>query len=197
MVTDDLSNVDLDEFKDIDSNEEKLFGTELFDELPPEERQEKLNELINKYQSAIEMMKKLKSDHEKELDQILKSKKNRVQKTFLNSAGLFNQKEERLRSEIKHTDEQMKCVMFLLMQCQIGLDNCIDLQSLNQQNHLNDSPGSKKSSNNEVNLEPTVTNDNVDDDDDDDDDDELLDDNELNDDIKPLSVKTTACLVAT
>ena len=50
MITDDLSNVDLDEFKDIDSNEEKLFGTELFDELPPEERQEKLNELINKYQ---------------------------------------------------------------------------------------------------------------------------------------------------
>ena len=45
MITDDLSNVDLDEFKDIDSNEEKLFGTELFDELPPEERQEKLNEV--------------------------------------------------------------------------------------------------------------------------------------------------------
>ena len=76
------------------------------------------------------MMQRLKSDYEKELDLILKSKKNRVAKSFLNTT-VFNQKEERLRSEIKHTDEQMKCVMFLLLQCQIGLSNCTDLQALN------------------------------------------------------------------
>ncbi len=46
-------------------------------------------------------------------------------------------------------------------------------------------------------LAPVINSGGDDDDDDDDDDDELLDDNELNDDIKPLSVKTTACLVAT
>ena len=142
-MADDLSNVDLDEFKDIDQNEEKLFGTELFDELPLEERKAKFDELITKYQSTIDMMQRLKSDYEKELDGILKSKKNRVAKSFLNTS-VFNQKEERIRSEIKHTEEQMKCVVFLLMQCQIGLSNCIDLQSANETKSTG-SPGSKSS----------------------------------------------------
>ena len=29
-----------------------------------------------------------------------------------------------LKIQIKHIDEQMRCVQFLLMQCQIGLENC-------------------------------------------------------------------------
>ena len=128
LLNDDLANSDVDEFKDFDSNEEKLFGTELFEELPLDERKVKFDEQINKYQTTIDMMKRMKSEYEKELEMLLKSKKNRMAKTFLNTS-VFNQKEERLRSEIKHTDEQMKCVMFLLMQCQIGLSNCTDLQA--------------------------------------------------------------------
>jgi len=87
------------------------------------------------------MMQRLKTEYEKELEGILKSKKNRVAKSFLNTS-VFNQKEERIRSEIKHTEEQMKCVMFLLMQCQIGMSNCID--SINETKST-ESPGSKSS----------------------------------------------------
>ena len=32
--------------------------------------------------------------------------------------------QERLRSQVKHLEDQMKCVVFLLMQCQIGLESC-------------------------------------------------------------------------
>ena len=80
------------------------------------------------------MMTRLKSDLEKELDANLKNKPLKVTKSFLSGSSstessrkalnISNQQESQLRSQIKHLDDQMRCVVFLLMQCQIGLENC-------------------------------------------------------------------------
>lgn len=43
--SDDLS-LDTDEFKDMDQNDEKLYGTELYNELPYEERKIKFEENV-------------------------------------------------------------------------------------------------------------------------------------------------------
>ena len=49
---DDASSVsDGDEFKDMEANGEKLFGTELFDEFPVNERKVKLEEQVNFFSS--------------------------------------------------------------------------------------------------------------------------------------------------
>jgi hypothetical protein len=137
-------SVDLDDFKDIDPSEEKFFGIELFDELPLDERKGKFEEMIQKYQSTIEMMTKLKSDLDKELAGVLKAKQ--TSKTSRaddrKSQVLASQQEEQLKSQIKHLEDQIKCVVFLLMQCQIGLENCNDaLMSRNGQFGLIEAAG--------------------------------------------------------
>ena len=43
---DDDIGLDIDDFKDVDSSEEKLFGTELYDELPLDERKAKFEETV-------------------------------------------------------------------------------------------------------------------------------------------------------
>ena len=82
------------------------------------------------------MMTKIKEELEKELDVELKAKsvKSRMRplKHVLSTASLHggsmpNQQEYQIRSQIKHLDDQIKCVAFLLMQCQIGLENCNDI----------------------------------------------------------------------
>ena len=80
------------------------------------------------------MMTKIKQDLDKELEAELKSKasksKSRNLKNVLTSAStgvsLPSHHEYQIRSQIKHLDDQIKCVAFLLMQCQIGLENCND-----------------------------------------------------------------------
>ncbi len=59
------------------------------------------------------MMTRLKSDLEKELE---------------TCAG-DNHKEAQIKSEIKHLEDQMKCVVFVMMQCQLGLETCIDTRT--------------------------------------------------------------------
>ena len=44
--TDGNSSSDIDEFKDVDPSEEKFFGSELYDELPIEERKLKYQETV-------------------------------------------------------------------------------------------------------------------------------------------------------
>ncbi len=85
------------------------------------------------------MMSKLKTDLEKELDlageedkgllRIAKgASSNGASKKFLN-------KEEQIKMQIKHLDEQMKGVVFLLMQCQIGLEMINDTSKNNVNSH--------------------------------------------------------------
>jgi hypothetical protein len=118
---DDLSSLDMDDFKDVDTSVEKLFGTELFEELPLEERKCKFEETIHKYQSTIDMMSKIKQELDREL--ALATNNNIDNKI---KSGAKTQQENQIRSQIKHLDDQIKCVAFLLMQCQIGLENCSD-----------------------------------------------------------------------
>ena len=82
------------------------------------------------------MMTKIKEELEKELEIELKSKlgktKSKQFKHVLSSASLSgasfpSQNEHQIKSQIKHLDDQIKCVAFLLMQCQIGLENCNDI----------------------------------------------------------------------
>lgn len=113
--------MDSDDFKDVDPSEDKFFGSELFDDLPLEERKVKFEETIQKYQSTIDMMTKLKFDLEKELESLTKVKLNSKKP----AASTVHQ-EDQLKSQIKHLDDQIRCVLFLLMQCQIGLDNCLE-----------------------------------------------------------------------
>lgn len=117
---DDNSSVsDLDEFKEIDTNEDKLYGTDLYEDLPLDERRAKFEEQILKYQSNIDMMSRLKCDLDKELEALV-SVSTDVDKGY--KPNLQNNKESQLRSQINHLEEQMKGVVFLLMQCQIGLE---------------------------------------------------------------------------
>ena len=80
------------------------------------------------------MMTKIKQDLDKELEVELKSKASKAKfKSIKNAlttnstkASLPTHHEYQIKSQIKHLDDQIKCVAFLLMQCQIGLDNCND-----------------------------------------------------------------------
>ena len=42
-------NLSYDDFKDIDQNEDKLYGIDLFEELPNEERKQKFEETVNHF----------------------------------------------------------------------------------------------------------------------------------------------------
>jgi hypothetical protein len=88
------------------------------------------------------MMSKLKADLDHELVSV-KAQNNK------SSAHQVDQ----IKMQIKHHEEQMKCVMFLLMQCQIGLENCTE--SLNNSepiiihsNNNNENDGDNESQNN-------------------------------------------------
>lgn len=106
-----------DEFKDMDpTSDDKLFGTELFDDLEDSERRVKYEEQIAKYQNTIDMMSKLKMDLEAELELI------HTHKQIQDKKQVFQQ-ENSVRTQITHLNEQIKCVMFLLMQCKMGLEN--------------------------------------------------------------------------
>ena len=63
------------------------------------------------------MMTKLKMELEKELG----AAGGAAQSSNRNSGPIY---QEKIRSQIKHLEDQMKCVVFLLMQCQIGLESC-------------------------------------------------------------------------
>ncbi|CAF0799003.1 unnamed protein product [Brachionus calyciflorus] len=116
----DESN-NMDDFKDIDpSGDDKLFGMELFDDLDDNERRLKYEEQIVKYQNTVDMMTKLKIDLENELDICIKQK---LDKKQAKKNQILEQQEHSYKSQIKHLNEQIKCVLFLLMQCKLGLDN--------------------------------------------------------------------------
>lgn len=59
----------------------------------------------------MEMMKRLKQD----LTNDLKRHEDTIENKKLR---------EQIKIQMMHLDEQMESVMFLVMQCQIGLDNC-------------------------------------------------------------------------
>lgn len=85
---------------------------------------------IQRYQSAIEMMSKLKLDLETELKNLNQSTNystSKLDSSSINRLKAKQQQELNLKSQIKHLNEQMKGVVFLLMQCQIGLENCNDM----------------------------------------------------------------------
>ena len=69
------------------------------------------------------MMTKLKCDLENEIDTVLSS-------SPTNESNKKQQEHNirQIRSQINHLDEQMKCVVFLLMQYQIGLETCGDMK---------------------------------------------------------------------
>jgi hypothetical protein len=121
----DDSLIEFEDFRDSDQNEEKLFGTELFNELPMNERKQKFEERITRYKSTIDMMTKLKDELENDSNQ--------------------NVNQEATRAQIEHLDDQLKCVMFLLMQSQIGLESLIE-----NENEANDQNSTK-----EDGIEPT------------------------------------------
>ncbi len=70
------------------------------------------------------MMTKLKTEMDKELEILVSS----VQPSEDKSSCFKNHSQvSQLKSQIKNLEEQMKSVVFLLMQCQIGLETCGDL----------------------------------------------------------------------
>ena len=117
---------------------------------------------IQKYQSTIDMMTKLKQDLEKELEAELKSKESKSKsknlKNVLASATVGgyipSNQEYQIRSQIKHLDDQIKCVAFLLMQCQIGLENCSDnfANNLSILNSNNDSTPTQETLPNSIEI---------------------------------------------
>lgn len=106
-----------EEFKDMDpAGDDKLFGTELFDDLEDAERKLKYEEQIAKYQNTVDMMSKLKTDLEAEME-LLQAQR------LMEDKKQVTQQENAIRSQINHLNEQIKCVMFLLMQCKMGLES--------------------------------------------------------------------------
>jgi hypothetical protein len=63
-------------------------------------------------------------------DQIRKVLSNIFFLSFLSLFAIIDPHEEQLKSQIKHIDEQIRGVAFLLMQAQIGLENCSDTYSI-------------------------------------------------------------------
>lgn len=94
------------------------------------------------------MMTKIRFDLEKELEIVTKSKLN-SKKT-----NQIAQQEDQLKSQIKHVDDQLRCVLFLLMQCQIGLENCNDSNNLKQSNIHQETENLE--ANQRVNLVPEI-----------------------------------------
>lgn len=134
-----------DEFKDMDpTSDDKLFGTELFDDLEDSERKIKYEEQIAKYQNTIDMMSKLKMDLEAELELIQTHKLVQDKKQVI-------QQENSVHTQITHLNEQIKCVMFLLMQCKMGLEslNSKD-QQLPEPSSVGGGSGSENSSSNSL-----------------------------------------------
>ena len=70
------------------------------------------------------MMTKIKSELDKELKLCLSSSNDNSNN--ITSTERRQNNEAHLKSQIKHLEEQMKGVVFLLMQCQIGLETCVD-----------------------------------------------------------------------
>lgn len=68
------------------------------------------------------MMTKLKSDMDKELTILMNS--DQPASEDKSSSGLKNHQIAQTKAQIKNLEEQMKSVVFLLMQCQIGLETC-------------------------------------------------------------------------
>lgn len=66
-------------------------------------------------------MTKLKSEMDKELKILMSSGRSGSEEK---SSGLKNHQIAQTRAQIKNLEEQMKSVVFLLMQCQIGLETC-------------------------------------------------------------------------
>ena len=67
------------------------------------------------------MMTKLKSEMDKELKILMSSDQPASEER---SPGLKNHQIVQTKAQIKNLEEQMKSVVFLLMQCQIGLETC-------------------------------------------------------------------------
>lgn len=70
------------------------------------------------------MMTKIKCELDKELEICASSSNDNSNSNNINEKR--EQNEAHLISQIKHLEEQMKGVVFLLMQCQIGLETCGD-----------------------------------------------------------------------
>lgn len=145
--SDDIS-LDADEFKDMEQNDDKLYGTELYNELPYEERRIKFEEnvsfkikrlniqdsrfinlvyirlcKINKYRSSIDDMTRMREELSKELEAIQSAKESTSSTSSSSGSETSSRQAEAiLRSQIKHVSEQIKCVGFLLMQAQLGLE---------------------------------------------------------------------------
>ena len=73
-------------------------------------------------------MTRLKSDLQKDLDQAVERKKSASSSSSNGKATATAttsgwQEEKQLHEQIQHLDDQIKGVLFLLMQCQIGLDS--------------------------------------------------------------------------
>lgn len=67
------------------------------------------------------MMTKMKDDLSKEIETM-----NRLKNSNQNQSPAYIQQEEQLKSQVKHISDQIKCVGFLLMQSQIGLESITD-----------------------------------------------------------------------
>jgi len=65
------------------------------------------------------MMTRLKIDLEKELEVCMAES---------TAKDMQSHKQAQVRSQIKHLEDQMKCVVFVLMQCQIGLESCSEMK---------------------------------------------------------------------
>ena len=77
------------------------------------------------------MMLKLKMELESEFRALAKTgpqlKTIQLDSSSVNRLKLKQQQEINLKSQIKHMNEQIKGVQFLLMQCQMGLANCNEM----------------------------------------------------------------------
>ena len=74
----------------------------------------------------------------------------KIERKFLN-------KEEQLKMQIKHLDQQIKGVEFLLMQCQIGLEIFNDTNRNNANNIANNTQTNKTNSNQADSIESIKT----------------------------------------
>jgi hypothetical protein len=95
------------------------------------------------------MMSKLKMELEQELKSITSrtsaNSRGHLDSSSINRLKQKQQQEINLKSQIKHLNEQMKGVFFLLMQCQIGLDNCNSMMAASESSTLKDSSSDKGS----------------------------------------------------
>jgi hypothetical protein len=102
------------------------------------------------------MMTKLKTDLDRELDSMTSAINFSIENNSSNNNtnNTNNIKMKHLTSKIKHLEDQMKCIVFLMMQYQIGLENCSEPQQKNStvlfSNELiNDQSKNTKNSENE------------------------------------------------